>query len=68
MKQRLSLLIMLLALLLIAVPVSAQQVSTAEAYQTTGQFIVNKAPNPSFGDEWFIIALARGEYNVSKDY
>lgn len=68
MKQRLSMLIMLLALLLIAVPVSAQQVSTVDAYHTTGQFLVNKAPNPSFGDEWFIIALARGEYNVPNGY
>ena len=68
MKQRLSMLIMLLTLLLIAAPVSAQQVSTVDAYHTTGQFIVSKAPNPSFGDEWFIIALARGEYNVPKGY
>ncbi len=68
MKQRLSMLIMLLALLFIAAPVSAQQVSTVDAYHTTGQFLVNKAPNPSFGDEWFIIALARGEYNVPNGY
>ncbi|AVK84246.1 hypothetical protein C3943_12020 [Lysinibacillus sp. B2A1] len=68
MKQRLSMLIMLLALLFIAAPVSAQQVSTVDTYHITGQFLVNKAPNPSFGDEWFIIALARGEYNVPNGY
>ncbi len=68
MKQRLSMFIMLFALLLIVAPVSAQNISTADAYKTTGQYIVTKAPNPSFGDEWYIIALARGEYNVPKDY
>ncbi|QUG42377.1 S-layer homology domain-containing protein [Psychrobacillus sp. INOP01] len=68
MKKRLSMFIMVLALLLFVVPVSAQQVSTVDTYNTTAQFIVDKAPNPSFGDEWFIIALARGEYNVPKDY
>ncbi|TKI51513.1 hypothetical protein FC752_21755 [Lysinibacillus varians] len=68
MKQKLSMFIMVLALLLIVVPVSAQQVSTVDAYDTTGQFLVNKATNPSFGDEWIIMALTRGEYNVPKGY
>ena len=69
MKQRLSMLIMMLfAFVLIVTPVSAQNISTVDAYKTTGQFMVTKAPNPAFGDEWFIIALARGEYNVPDDY
>lgn len=69
MKQRLSMLIMmLLAFVLIVMPVSAQNISTVDTYQTTGQFMVTKAPNPAFGDEWFIIALARGEYNVPDGY
>ncbi|KYG90537.1 S-layer homology domain-containing protein [Metasolibacillus sp. FSL K6-0083] len=69
MKQKLSMLfMMLLALMLIVAPVSAQNASTIDAYKTTGQFMVTKAPNPSFGDEWFIIALARGEYAVPKGY
>lgn len=68
MKQKLSVFIMALALLLIVVPVSAQQVSTVDAYDTTSQFLVNKVPNPSFGDEWIIMALTRGEYNVPKGY
>lgn len=62
------LLVMLYALILIVSPVSAQNVSAIEAYQTTGNYMVTKAPNPTFGNEWFIIALARGEYKVPKDY
>lgn len=69
MKQKLSMFIMLLlAVLFIVTPVSAQNISTIDAYKTTGQYIVQQAPNPKFGDEWFIIALARGEYDVPKDY
>lgn len=62
------LLVMLCALMFIVSPVSAQNVSAIEAYQTTGNYMVTKAPNPTFGNEWFIIALARGEYKVPKDY
>ncbi|MFE3574342.1 S-layer homology domain-containing protein [Lysinibacillus sp. NPDC059133] len=69
MRKKLSMFIIVLTLLLSAVtPISAQQLSTVDAYRTNGQFMVNKAPNPSFGNEWFIIALARGEYNVPKGY
>ena len=69
MKQKLTMFIMLLlAVLLIVTPVSAQSISTIDAYKTTGDYIVKQAPSPKFGDEWFIIALARGEYNVPKDY
>ncbi|MEO4052597.1 S-layer homology domain-containing protein [Solibacillus sp. CAU 1738] len=69
MKRKLSMFFMLLlAILFIVTPVSAQNISTIDAYNTTGQYIVKHAPNPKFGDEWFIIALARGEYDVPKDY
>ncbi|WP_052344320.1 S-layer homology domain-containing protein [Bacillus ndiopicus] len=69
MKQKLStMLVLLFALLLIVAPVSAQNISTVDAYKTTGKYMVTKAPNPSFGDEWFIIALARGEYNIPNGY
>jgi len=69
MKQKLSMFLMtLLVVLLIVVPVSAQSISTIDAYKTTGKYIVKQVPNPKFGDEWFIIALARGDYDVPKDY
>ena len=58
---------MTLLLLLIVTPVSAQ-VSPVDAYKTAGQYMVEAAPNPTFGDEWFIIALARGEYDVPANY
>ncbi|MFF2796855.1 hypothetical protein [Lysinibacillus xylanilyticus] len=49
MRKKLSMFIIVLALLLSAVsPISAQQLSTVDAYRTTGQFMVNKAPKPSF--------------------
>ena len=58
---------MTLLLLLIVTPVSAQ-VSPVDAYKTTGKYIIEAAPNPTFGDEWFIVALARGEYDVPANY
>lgn len=58
---------MTLLLLLIVAPVSAQ-VSPVDAYKTAGQYMVEVAPNPTFGDEWFIVALARGEYDVPANY
>ncbi|MEK4486138.1 S-layer homology domain-containing protein [Psychrobacillus sp. FSL H8-0484] len=69
MKKKLSMLLMtLLAVLLINAPVYAQNISTLDAYKTTGQYMVKQVLNPKYGDEWFIIALVRGEYNVPKDY
>ena len=58
---------MTLLLLLIVAPVSAQ-VSPADAYKTASQYMLNAAPNPTFGNEWFIVALARGEYDVPANY
>lgn len=69
MKQKLSIFLMtLLAVFFIVAPVSAQNHSTIDAYNTTGQYLVKQVPNPKFGDEWFVIALSRGEYKVPKDY
>ena len=58
---------MTLLFLLIVAPVSAQ-VSPVDAYKTTGKYMVEAVPNPTFGDEWFIISLARGEYDVPTNY
>lgn len=69
MKQKLSLVIMFLfAVLVMVSPVSAHNQSTLDAYQTTGKYMVEQVPNPKFGDEWFIISLARGEYEVPQNY
>jgi len=62
------LLLTLLAVFLIVAPASAQNISTIDAFKTSGQYMVKQVPNPKLGDEWFVIALARGEYNVPKDY
>ena len=67
MKQKLTMFLMTLLFLLIVAPVSAQ-VSPVDAYKTTGKYMVEAVPNPTFGDEWFIIALARGEYDVPTNY
>lgn len=48
-------------------PASAQ-VSVTDAYNNTAQYMINSAPNPNFGDEWIIIALARGDYPVPPNY
>jgi len=45
-----------------------QALTEASAYDTAGAYMVQKAPNPSYGDEWFIIALARGGYKVPVNY
>lgn len=58
---------MLLMMFAIVTPASAQ-VSTTEAYESAGQYMVKAVPNPTFGNEWFIVALARGEYAVPNNY
>ena len=60
---------MVLAVLFSSVlsPASAQ-VSTSEAYNTTAKYMINAVPNPTLGDEWFIIALARSNYQVPANY
>lgn len=68
MKQKISfLLTLMLTLLLVASPVSAQ-IQVDEAYETSAKYMVEKAPNPTFGDEWFILALARGGADVPAGY
>lgn len=67
MKRKLTMFLITLLCLLIVVPVSAQ-VSPVNAYKTAGQYMVEAAPNPTFGNEWFIVALARGEYDVPANY
>ncbi|QUG42376.1 S-layer homology domain-containing protein [Psychrobacillus sp. INOP01] len=42
--------------------------TTSMAYNTVGQYMVDKLPNPKFGNEWWIIALARGGYEVPTGY
>lgn len=58
---------MTLIFLLTITPVSAQ-VTPVDAYKATGQYMVEAVPNPTFGDEWFIVALSRGEYDVPANY
>lgn len=67
MKQRFMLFLMTLLFLLIVAPVSAQ-VSPVDVYNSAGKYMVETVPNPTLGDEWFIIALARGEYDVPANY
>lgn len=61
------LLTLLLAVFFVVSPVSAQ-VQVDDAYTAAAKYMVKKAPNPTFGDEWFIIALARGEADVPAGY
>ena len=61
---------MLIFAVLLSFPVYSAnaQVSTADAYQTAATYMVKQAPNPTFGDEWFIIALARGGADMPPKY
>ena len=43
-------------------------VSSEAAYANTGKYMVETTSNPTFGNEWFIIALARGNYPVPTGY
>lgn len=68
MKQRIALLFMVfMAVIFVVTPVSAQ-ITPTEGYQKASSYMVKQAPNPTFGDEWFIIALARGEAEVPANY
>lgn len=58
---------MLLAVFFVVSPVSAQ-IQIDDAYTSAAKLLVKKAPNPTFGDEWFVIALARGEGEVPAGY
>lgn len=52
----------------IVVPPASAQTVTTDDYKSAANYMVNLLPNPTFGDEWSIIALARGEYNVPSNY
>lgn len=73
-KRRLFLLALALCVLSGLLPVQAHAAlaqtlpSAASAYGSAGAYMVQKAPNPSYGDEWFIISLARGGYKVPANY
>lgn len=68
-KKRFGILFMMLSMVfMVAVTPISAQVSTDDAYKTASQYMVKAAPNPTFGDEWFIISLARGEYSVPAYY
>lgn len=47
----------------VALSPASAQMTTSEAYNSAAKYMVNIVPSPTFGDEWFIIALARGGYN-----
>lgn len=47
---------------------NATTISSEEAYVQVANYMVNAVPNPKFGHEWFIIALARGNYKVPTNY
>lgn len=68
MKQKITLFFtVMLAIFFIVSPVNAQ-VQVNDAYTSSAKYMVQKAPNPTYGDEWFIIALARGEADVPAGY
>lgn len=68
-KKRFGIFFMMLSMIfMVAVTPISAQVSTDEAYKTASQYMVKAVPNPTFGDEWFIISLARGEYSVPANY
>lgn len=42
--------------------------TTEQAYNTVGNYITSIVTNPKFGNEWFILTLARGNYSVPTNY
>lgn len=51
-----------------AYAVAQPTLSAETAYQSAAAYMVKKVPKPSFGDEWFIVSLARGGYEVPSGY
>jgi len=41
---------------------------TQQAYNTVGKYMVDRLHNPKFGNEWWVITLARGGYEVPVGY
>lgn len=55
--------------LILPLSIQAYAETTAqEAYNTSSHYMLERVPNPTYGDEWVIIALARGEANVPATY
>ena len=48
--------------------VEAATITTDNAYDNAAKYMVKTLPNPKFGNEWFILALARGDYQVPSGY
>lgn len=67
-KTMISFVLMLALVLSLPVYSANAQVSTSTAYETSATYMLQQAPNPTFGNEWFIIALARGGYDVPQTY
>jgi len=51
---------LLAALLLTALPIPARALSPVEAKDAALDYIARAVPSPGFGEEWFVLALARG--------
>lgn len=66
-KVILALMLAIVIIFTVITPASAQ-VTTDTAYQTATQYMLKMVPNPTLGDEWVIIALARGEAKVPANY
>nr|WP_198044852.1 S-layer homology domain-containing protein [Lysinibacillus timonensis] len=65
----LCLLLMIVITSSVSVEVSyAAPINSEEVYNQVASYMVDTVPNPKFGNEWFIIALARGNYEVPKSY
>lgn len=67
MRSKIAAFILTALLLIIAFPVSAA-VTSEQAYKSASNYMLQSVPNPSFGNEWFIISLARGNAEVPEQY
>ena len=45
-----------------------EHLTTEKAYNTASRYLLEHTPNPKFGNEWVIFALARGGYEVPVGY
>ncbi|QCR32099.1 S-layer homology domain-containing protein [Lysinibacillus sp. SGAir0095] len=46
----------------------AANITSENAYDSAAKYMVKTLPDPTFGNEWFILALARGDYQVPSNY
>ena len=69
MKQLNKILVVLLLTILAFVPLQQVEAkNTVDAYNSAAQYMVKQVPNPTYGDEWVVIGLARGEAQVPANY